>query len=950
MSESPAPYPIPTPNNFNTDFFFNIGNALTFETASKYFLSKSGGNITYLNCLGNLDCGTLSIAGAAVDLSSLSGLTAGTVTASKLVLVDANKDITGFRNLTTTSSITSLGSSNSSPLYLTNTSSSSTFLVSIDSVSGDQTIGSNTANKFHLRSNGTRKLTIGTTGLVGINNTSPTRQLDIVGSTAVNNALYQITDGTVTYQQWFDGTQCCLQTFNNYPLTFATNNGAAQLSILTNGNVSVANTLSTTTLALSGAISGATSIGSSGTITVTRTTNGQSFNSTNGTSICALYHFNNADVYFGNTTANNLILQTNNTARMTINGNTGDITGISALTATNLTGTLQTAAQPNITSLGTLTGLTLSGAITGITSLTATTSLTVSNGNTPLSLRNVSSARGLDISIQSTGTYNTDIKLVNDQATGLLSLYANGSRQITLINNANNVNFPNHNGSTTGIQLAGTLITSTASELNYLSGLTLGTITASKAITVDASSNINSILNLTKSANSNQIVFTNGTSIASLYQITNSTVYLGTTSANDFMLVSNNTNRVNIESGGAMNILSGWKISSSSVNSTAAELNYLNTVSAGTAAASKALVLDSSRNLTNVGKVNFTSSDATTTTGTTTASQFGLNILSTVNTNGQYNSAAIAFLNAASDAIPHGVILSQRTAAAAGDLVFLTRSASNNLSECARVLSTGALAVNATAVAGITCIGSSNYTDGGYQKLLDLQSNNVSPIDFCIEVNSGTNATSTNATWIGNLTNNDLRFGVNNSTKMILDSNGRLGIGTNGPGATLSVSGTVSNTYNTGGQLYAIGSSTQYLTSQLGPVTVSVAADFGGPIRCTSIYCTSDRRCKEQIELLDSSYCDKFYELDIYQYKYKGTEETIPKIGFLSQDLNKAGYINLLSLTPNENLKAEEEGDIEGAQMNIDYTKITALNAMMIKKLLKKIEELENKINSLTQV
>lgn len=47
--------------------------------------------------------------------------------------------------------------------------------------------------------------------------------------------------------------------------------------------------------------------------------------------------------------------------------------GITTLTATTLAGTLSTAAQPNVTSLGTLTGLTLSGTISGVTTLTATT-------------------------------------------------------------------------------------------------------------------------------------------------------------------------------------------------------------------------------------------------------------------------------------------------------------------------------------------------------------------------------------------------------------------------------------------------------------------------------------------------------------------------------------------------------------------------------------------------
>ncbi|GMF49007.1 unnamed protein product [Phytophthora fragariaefolia] len=58
-----------------------------------------------------------------------------------------------------------------------------------------------------------------------------------------------------------------------------------------------------------------------------------------------------------------------------------NISGIASLSATSLTGTLQTAAQPNITSVGTLASLTTSGAITasGGVSLTNNTSATTSN-------------------------------------------------------------------------------------------------------------------------------------------------------------------------------------------------------------------------------------------------------------------------------------------------------------------------------------------------------------------------------------------------------------------------------------------------------------------------------------------------------------------------------------------------------------------------------------------
>ena len=49
-----------------------------------------------------------------------------------------------------------------------------------------------------------------------------------------------------------------------------------------------------------------------------------------------------------------------------------DVT-VKDLVSTNITGTLSTAAQPNITSVGTLTSLALAGAISGVTTLTATT-------------------------------------------------------------------------------------------------------------------------------------------------------------------------------------------------------------------------------------------------------------------------------------------------------------------------------------------------------------------------------------------------------------------------------------------------------------------------------------------------------------------------------------------------------------------------------------------------
>ena len=64
---------------------------------------------------------------------------------------------------------------------------------------------------------------------------------------------------------------------------------------------------------------------------------------------------------------------------MTISSGVG--TGFTAFTSTAITGTLQTAAQPNVTSLGNLTGLVINGAISGTNVITSTTLAGASNTN-----------------------------------------------------------------------------------------------------------------------------------------------------------------------------------------------------------------------------------------------------------------------------------------------------------------------------------------------------------------------------------------------------------------------------------------------------------------------------------------------------------------------------------------------------------------------------------------
>lgn len=78
----------------------------------------------------------------------------------------------------------------------------------------------------------------------------------------------------------------------------------------------------------------------------------------------------------------------------------------------------------------------------------------------------------------------------NVTASGDLSLDASGNDILTA--SSDNLDIQSHDGSTKGLKLNGTLVTSTASELNYVD-VTPGTAEASKALVLDGTSDISGI-------------------------------------------------------------------------------------------------------------------------------------------------------------------------------------------------------------------------------------------------------------------------------------------------------------------------------------------------------------------------------------------------------------------------------------------------------------------------
>jgi hypothetical protein len=236
------------------------------------------------------------------------------------------------------------------------------------------------------------------------------------------------------------------------------------------------------------------------------------------------------------------------------------------------------------------------------------------------------------------------------------NLTINSSGNTTLIHSSDNFDVAGHDGSTLGLRLAGVLVTSTAAELNYVDVTAIGTAQASKALVLDANRDITNI-NVLTADTVNVTTFGAGALTADTINTTgnvgiNTTdltfglqvnaadgnilrlTYNDDTSATPTSkaeLTMDNSNNLTISASSSVNIAThngsttGLKLAGTLITSTAAELNYVDTT-AGTAEASKALILDSSRDITNINSLSASTLTSVATTDSTSSTTGAVHI------------------------------------------------------------------------------------------------------------------------------------------------------------------------------------------------------------------------------------------------------------------------------------------------------------------------------------
>ena len=191
-------------------------------------------------------------------------------------------------------------------------------------------------------------------------------------------------------------------------------------------------------------------------------------------------------------------------------------------------------------------------------------------------------------------------------------------------------------------------------------------------------------------------------------------------------------------------------------------------------------------------------------------------------------------------------------------------------------------------------------------------------------------------------TSNAMTFGLFGGEYMRLTAQGRLGIGTTTPICPLQVAASASYTQsNIAINSYQNNISTNTWTNLgAGPTTYTLSAAFSSSILVgASVYATSDRRLKTDIVDLDVSY-DHYNQLKPKLYRYKN--ETNTRMGFIAQEMNQV-FGNLIMVSENGGLKKETDDDPEdGTQLSIDYQQMTSINTVLIKKLIKDVQDLQS--------
>lgn len=628
-------------------------------------------------------------------------------------------------------------------------------------------------------------------------------------------------------------------------------------------------------------------------------------------------------------------------------GSSGEIATITSLTATNIYGSVKTAAQTSITSIGMLTNLTLNTGGTGL----FTPNIKVWNSTTSLydnfdhsayigfsyggcvaskalvvdSNKDIGSIRNLSC----TGTFTASTSISTPSLTTDTITKAGTQTMSATTLNLN----------PTTLQIRGTTLSATATEINAISGLTatatelnyndlttLGSFQTSKTMTLDASGR--GIMPL-GTDDTNCIRYSSGTSFRETINIYRTTDTSG-------LIIASKTNGVSTSK--------SYPILRLVSTSDPANLGTGSGVSATT---------------NDLLRIDWNDKPTTGFTSQTHRLCFDIG-----NTRPYYSGTGYPHtFGIATSANALSLSVNASSAISGSDCLYIVSDTINKMLYNTNTPYTNANwgTANITLSQGNIYIKSSNDLNGNssaYDMPLMMESSNATPIGFGVELHNGTSATTANAAFVGTLTSNDLAFMTGNNRRMTITSAGRVGIGTGTPVAPLQVSTTISYTWNSSG---AVGTTVYRLRTDSGntetatgtPITyTNVCAIFNGYIGCEAMVMQSDRRLKQDIADVPIERVECLYtSLKVQSYKWKNHKNKPKELGLIAQDVLNQGFLDLIARIPDNDKELEQSIDPwlepKGIKLSVDYPKLSVYNMRMIQELIERVKDQQAQIDLL---
>lgn len=228
-------------------------------TGANSFTSSCGANqtLTY-NSVGDImSCSNIAIDASQISSGSLpvsnGGTGSSTLASNSLLVGNGTGALQTIAPGTAGDILTSTGSSWISQTNLA-------FIKNGNNFGADATIGLNSANNLGFETNDTTRMTIDSSGNVGIGTTSPSELLEVNGvskasyfrATNSGYGLYQ-SDGTTTLVTYMGSGYGVIGTESNSKLALEVNS-SEKMTLLPNGNVGVGTTSPATPLDVNGAI------------------------------------------------------------------------------------------------------------------------------------------------------------------------------------------------------------------------------------------------------------------------------------------------------------------------------------------------------------------------------------------------------------------------------------------------------------------------------------------------------------------------------------------------------------------------------------------------------------------------------------------------------------------------------------------------------------------------